>query len=62
MQIAKARENNLSMKIKIALTRYWPHPLNQPRLCINLYRALKLAIMIGNPSLNAQHGQPFWQR
>jgi hypothetical protein len=62
MQIAKAGENNLTTKIKIAIPRCWPHLLNQPSLGIDFYRALKLTIMICDPSLNAQHVRPFSQR
>ena len=62
MQIAKAGENNLAVKIKIAFTYSRSYLLDQAGLRVDFYRALKLAIMIGNPSLNAQHGQPFSRR
>jgi hypothetical protein len=62
MQIAEAGENNLPAKIKIAFTRSWPYLLNQTRLSVDFNCALELAIMIGDPPLNAQHGQPFSRR
>jgi hypothetical protein len=62
MQIAKAGKNYLAAEIKIAFPGYWPHLLNQPGLGIDFYSAFKLAIMIGDPPLNAQHGKPFSRR
>jgi hypothetical protein len=55
MQIPKPRKNNLSAKIKIAPARRRPHMFNQPRLRIDLDRALKLAVVIRNPTLKTQH-------
>src|SRR5208337_2041149 len=54
MQIAESWKNYLPGKVKITFAGYRPHALNQPSRCINLYSAFKLAVMIGNSSLDAQ--------